>query len=212
MSEPRDAVATMGDLLPADVGGRDAVHVAVISARAGQNLFPGQHVGLRPGEGEREAWPIDKLIGIVDPFITGKVGAGARFWLYLYPRTITGLHHVWAHPDIPDASRPANGAAPATVDVGALALLTAARANSEAWLRAFCRGSAGLCYESVIARVLENEREAGVVDLEDDEDASLHFSGKDAHGEIPPEFWVHAATVLGRPIMGPKAKWFSCSC
>jgi hypothetical protein len=41
----------------------------------------------------------------------------------------------------------------------------------------------------------------------------LFFAGRDAHGEIPPEFWDHVEVVTGKKI-GPedRAQYFSCSC
>lgn len=105
MSEVRDAVATMGNILPDDVGGRDAVHVAVLSVVTGAAMKPGTHVGFRPDKdpetGEHVVLPMVSnidLVGIVDPFISsdnlfGDIPAGKRVWLYLYPRTITGLSH-----------------------------------------------------------------------------------------------------------------------
>ena len=99
MPAAKDAVATMGMILPHDVGGRDAVHVAVIAATAARKLAPGQDVGFIDGE---RAGTVDQPIGIVDPFLKSTVKTGQRFWLYLYPRTITGLSHKWTHPAFPD--------------------------------------------------------------------------------------------------------------
>jgi hypothetical protein len=77
---------------------RDAIHIAVAPVTAADRLAPGQHVGLIR-EGDLE-WvgPCDQNIGIVDPFLTDDVEPGQRFWLFLYPGTITGLRHVWTHP------------------------------------------------------------------------------------------------------------------
>ena len=71
--------------------GRDAVHVAVAPVVARVALRPGTHVDATGGtDGER--------VGIVDPFLDCAVKPGDRFWLFLYPNTITGLRHVWQHP------------------------------------------------------------------------------------------------------------------
>lgn len=71
--------------------GRDAVHIAVAPVIARERLKPGDHVDANGGwSGER--------VGIVDPFLTAPVERGQRFFLFLYPNTITGLRHVWTHP------------------------------------------------------------------------------------------------------------------
>lgn len=80
--------------LPEANQGRDAVHVAIAPMIAAERLSPGQHVGLI---GDR-AGSTAKTIGIVDPFLRGAVFEGERFWLVLYPQTITSLRHVWEHP------------------------------------------------------------------------------------------------------------------
>jgi hypothetical protein len=77
---------------------RDAIHIAVAPVTAAERLTPGQHVGL-VREGDLELVGLcDRSIGVVDPFLATAVEPGQRFWLFLYPNTITGLRHVWTHP------------------------------------------------------------------------------------------------------------------
>jgi len=76
---------------------RDAIHIAVYPAVAGEQLGPGQHVGLEDGG----AVLCDNTIGVVDPYLRTYVRRGERFWLFLYPYTITSLRHDWDHPAIP---------------------------------------------------------------------------------------------------------------
>lgn len=95
---------------------RDAVHIAVAPVIASHDLTPGQHIGFtREGETEM-VHSAGKCIGIVDPFLGVTVFRGQRFWMFLYPNTITSLRHEWTHPAF--ATDPS-------------------RADSEAWLRAF---------------------------------------------------------------------------
>lgn len=80
--------------IPDEAAYRDAVHVAVAPVVAGQSLWPGQHVGIAEGKAWTECV---NLIGIVDPFRCGRVFLGERFWLLLYPGTVTNLRHTWQH-------------------------------------------------------------------------------------------------------------------
>lgn len=188
----KDAVATMGDVLPDDVEGRDAVHVAVISAKATEKLSPGQDVGYHEGDAGTK-FP---AIGIVDPFIKRAIMPSERFWLFLYPRSITGLRHEWTHPSFDEGAPKTTYATPNS------------KAASEAWLRDFINTADCPDYEELMAGVA---RAADGSPCEWGDDNYLHFSGSDAHGEIPAEFWVHAEIVLGRPIKC-RPQYFSCAC
>lgn len=204
----KDAVATMGDILPDDAGGRDAVHVAVVSCVAQSKLHPGQHIGIGERDGKDYAADASatKQIGIVDPYIEKPVMVGQRFWLYLYPRSITGLSHRWTHPAFNDDANADASYAPPSVKLA-----------SEQWLRNFCKTADCPGYESVMRLIKEGDYADGGEDGYPDYycgriDAEyMHFGGSDAHGEIPTEFWTHVENVLGHPVKY-KPTYFSCSC
>lgn len=90
----------IGQLAEASAG-RDAIHVAIAPVVAAERLEPGTHVGF---------WPDGSVgcckgpLGIVDPFLSQPVSRGERFYMFLYPNTITGLRHVWTHPAFAAAS------------------------------------------------------------------------------------------------------------
>jgi hypothetical protein len=107
-----DALETLGMIHTRDEK-RDAIHLAVLPAEAGQTLRPGADVEMR--DGVARAVPSDhpKAVGIVDPFLHDSVRRGERFWLVIYPRKIQSLRHVWSHPAFPDEQA---GYPPAHVD------------------------------------------------------------------------------------------------
>src|SRR5262245_3338274 len=95
----------LGELITDPAAERDAVHVAVAPVVAAEDLLPGQHVGfVTPGDHE-QVGATAITVGIVDPFLRQAVLRGERFWLLLYPQTITSLRHDWTHPafDMPRA-------------------------------------------------------------------------------------------------------------
>lgn len=192
---PGTALETLGFTFDADLG-RDAIHLATIASVSDERLFAGQHVGLTK-DGKVSA-KVEKLIGIVDPFLANGVFPGQRFWLVLYPRTITGLRHVWTHPAFEDSPAKATPAPPKR-DVAA----------SEDWLRNFIGASDCPSYD-VVMNTIKEDWDDGVISGSMD-GKYLYFGGREAHGEIPPEFWEHVEVVLGHP---PRAKpsYFSCSC
>lgn len=94
-----DKVPKLGNLITEEQH-RDAVHIAVAPVTAGMEMYPGEHVGFADtGDAYTVVTNAKKLIGIVDPFLSEKcVYPGERFYMFLYPNTITSLRHDWTHP------------------------------------------------------------------------------------------------------------------
>lgn len=86
----------LGEVIKTDLPLRDAVHIAVASVKAVEQLNPGQHVGVQLGEAASWYKP---HIGIVDPFRRVSIEAGERFLICLYPDSVTGMVHHWVHPN-----------------------------------------------------------------------------------------------------------------
>lgn len=104
--------------------GRDAIHVAIIPIVAYEDLWRGREVGLtNDGRATTQA---DRMIGIVDPFLKQTVEAGQKFWLFLFPNTVTSLRHEWTHPAFPQFGAPDVPPPPAPVDENRLAAERAA--------------------------------------------------------------------------------------
>jgi hypothetical protein len=187
----KDAVATMGGLLPDDAGGRDAVHVAVFAAVSEEKLKPGQDIGIdRHGETDTKVSSKGTKVAIVDPFLARAVLPGERFWAYLYPRTITSLSHRWGHPAFENT---------ATAYTNPSSKLAA-----EQWIKDYIDHiSNGPSYE-VLLRTAATYIDSG------DTDENLHF-GEDASGEISREFWEKIETVLGKKSKH-RPEYFSCAC
>lgn len=86
----------LGQIIPPDAKQfKDAIHVAIAPMIAGECLKPGEHVGIEEGGKMYLATMLIEPIGIVDPFLKNiTVGVGERFWLFLYPGTITSLRLI----------------------------------------------------------------------------------------------------------------------
>lgn len=116
-----------------DTAGRDAIHIAIAPVTAGEDLAPGAHIGFMDDKKELVCgWK--SLIGIVDPFLKDGVKRGERFWMFLYPNTITSLRHEWTHPAFEDP-----------------------KAASEKWLRIFAE-QVGLSYAMVLSAAIDFAR------------------------------------------------------
>ena len=79
---------------------RDAIHIAVFKAIAGEPMVRGQWVVIS----ENTAFPADGSvagIGIVDPFGPALVSRNAPVWICMKPGSVTDLRHTWDHPHLP---------------------------------------------------------------------------------------------------------------
>ena len=195
-------------LCPATSGIRDAIHVPVISGRAGGRIDPGDPVKYVGGFDKWYPCETIDMHGVYNPFSSESVKYGDLLWVMLRPGSITDLQHVWTHPDFENAGQPVTGK-PTTEQVE----------KSEKWLRNFCETADCPDYDVLIAAAVGDpiqcvdEDYYGTYEIQDwgGGDSYLHFSGRDAHGTIPPEFWDHVEVVTGRKCPDRPTR-FSCSC
>ena len=173
-----DAIQTLGSNAP-ETAGRDAVHIAVVPMIARTTLYPCEYVGpdgmwMEPGKG----------VAIVDPFRLRRVDEGERFWALILPRTITGLRHVWSHPDFPEEGTPE------PVD------------ESREWIERFA-GSVGLNYHQVMTGAEQYLRSGSYLDF-----------GELLEGEVvPDEFWPHYERITGKSVPDDeRGSFFTCTC
>lgn len=106
MSATNQNETTLGKLIEWPAG-RDAIHVACAPMIADCDLAPGEHIGIVKNS---VAGRNEPLVGIVDPFLRETVLQGQKFWLVLYPKTVTGIRHHWEHPLFQDQPEDFTGA------------------------------------------------------------------------------------------------------
>lgn len=70
---------------------RDAVHIAVVQITAGETLVAGDYIS-------KDGLKRPPTIGIVDPFLDRQVKIGEKFYLFLFPGSVTDLTHHYTHP------------------------------------------------------------------------------------------------------------------
>jgi len=172
---------------------RDAIHIAVAPVTAAFKLMPGDHVGF---VGADRVGITAHPIGIVDPFMRGFVEPNDRFWLFLYPNTITTLRHHWVHPDfdreVADAPSKAIGSSTAMAKF----------LESQLWLKNFAE-NAGLSYK----RLLELAKDWV------DNDEYAHGGNQFEGVYTGDDFWVHYEIVTDTKVPpSKKHSFFSCSC
>ncbi len=193
---------------PTADAGRDAVHVAIIAAYSDERLLPGAHVGLVALEGGvAKVSSTSAHLGIVDPFLKTFLLPRERFYLVLYPQTITSLRHEWAHPMFapvqpPTYPPPAPGLSMVQVEAAN------AKAASEEWMRRWAMEHMSYDYygegEKPLTEAVAYEKalEAG---------RELHIGPyESARDHIDAEWWRHWERITGLP--GQQGESFSCSC
>jgi hypothetical protein len=174
---------------------RDAIHVAVAPVEAAIRLRVGAHVGIDREGKATNAIHGSHLVGVVDPFIadSGYVEKGERFWLFLYPGSITSLRHCWEHPAFKEVQ---------------VVSTTPEKSASEQWMRDWATQHMGEDYygdgdkprspESAYASAIDAGHNLSVGPYED------------ARDHIDDEWWTHWENITGQ--RGQRGGWFSCGC
>ena len=182
-----DATTTMGTILEPEATGRDAVHVAVLVVQATRRLKPGEHCGAVL-ENHKYVTKGQNL-GIVDPFLTEEVEKGEKFWLYVYPRTITGLSHQWTHPAFTVNKRPVQYA-------------TSMHLQSRMWIEKFAK-----------------QWDMKPDEMMEAAESYVKYGKYLNHGEkfegssVPDIFWHHYENLIGEKLPDEKKRsFFTCSC
>lgn len=172
---------TIGEILK---GGekRDAIHVAIAPAEAAVALRPGEHVALLPDGRATNDSHDSQYIGIVDPYLKGTVKRGKRFWIFLYPKTVIGMRHMWTHPAFPDEKE---------TELRRMSV-------SEGWIRDYAE-RIGVGYDELMDGAKNHI----------DHEQPLVFGGLLEGVGVPDEFWDHYEKLTGRRGEG---SFFSCSC
>lgn len=82
---------------PDEIGTKDAIHVAIVSVRAGEYIARGQRFKLNEFN---EAVADHDGFAVVDPFRKSDVTRGDVFWGLLDQREVPNVRHEWDHPEI----------------------------------------------------------------------------------------------------------------
>ena len=185
--------------------GRDAIHFAVLSVYSMVKVYPGQELGLMDSGKAYEVGPSVFPLGIVDPFLTHPVQPGQWFWLYLFPKTITSLRHVWTHPAVgeelaeklpaPKKSKPKSKAKAAERD---------AKENEAREIIQQFANEYGLDYQEIIDAAID------YVDNGNWMSDGGRWEGMDLYEDA---FWDALEVVTGRRFTSDqRGGVFSCSC
>lgn len=178
---------------------RDAIHIAIAPVVAIERMYPGDAIGLVVGSSEKVGRAF-KPIGIVDPFLPKYVDPGERFFMFLYPQTVTGMRHHWQHPAFADAPTPAPSRSMPDIPP-----VHEAKSASTAWLENLA-DSIGLTYQGLMEAAERYNAGGQCTTQMGDMTWQDGLYGKEE------EFWRHYEVVTGEKAQDPTAQFFSCSC
>jgi hypothetical protein len=192
-----NALTFVGGKLPSEVRGRDAVHLAVIPVMADVVVYPGQHLGMVTPDGHVASPSAATTVGIVDPYLKNPVFPGEWFYLFLYPRTITSLRHVWTHPSFPreEVVREVETVVVPTNRWGVP--LSPSVESSMKWLRNYFYGKD---IEMIVDSFVLSDGAEYVT-----------MYGTEWEGDIDHEVFPHIETVSGHTFV-ERPVYYSCSC
>lgn len=162
---------------------RDAIHVAIAPAIASGRLHPGERVSVAQDGRASTAAP---HVGIVDPFLTGPIFAEDRFYVFLFPGTVTGMRHHWSHPAF-DGAR----------------LLKPDKEASQLWIKAFA-SDIEQSYESLMDAA-KKLHETGEWTYDNSETYKSYW-------DRFREFWDHYEVVTGDVVDCKDDCPYTCSC
>ena len=81
---------------PAELGDKDAIHVAIVAVRAATPINPGQKCSINEfGEAVSDN---GRGVGVADPFLKQAIAKGQSFWLLLNGTEVPNVKHTWEHP------------------------------------------------------------------------------------------------------------------
>lgn len=181
----------LGELLK---GGeeRDAIHIAILPATAGDYISPGARINVRPdGWADLQGDPN----AIADPFLPGQIYPGQQFYALLFPYTIESLRHEWVHRDFPRTIKDKDPR------------LSDSQQDSLNWLLNFAE-EWGFNFEDLIEEASSEDSDRWVTAI-----------GRDIHSRYELEgdydlFWHHLEVYTGKhfsPDHRESLGW-SCSC
>lgn len=167
---------------------RDAIHVAIAPVTVTEDMPAGSPVRFVGENTEQvcKAEP-DDAVGVIDPFLYSTAYKGGRFWLFLFPGTITSLRHDWTHPSFGQSTRQ----------------------EAQAWVEAFA-AELDYTYNRLMTAAdlwVETASQWGSGEYEMDNSERY----KDVHHSKWSIFWQHYETLRGKK---PKhaTSFFTCSC
>jgi len=198
-----DTLKKLGKVQSADQG-RDAIHIAVLTMQAVADF----HIYGKLWVDKAGALTVNEVpsnVGIVDPFLPPgtKVSKGDWYYVYLNPGSITGLVHVWTHPDFPERPMAAPPDAEAVIPYGVIVDRAKQRVD------AFCRGSEmSLDYQEFID-LFENGH-SGHYSFNG---YYIYLGDEEISSEVPVAIIRDVETIIGRSVYErDEPLWFRCAC